>query len=92
MTRITTDQQQRMKAAAGSAGAKLQAFHEALTPDEQLALDRAMRQVGAGAGEPADDAAGYSTSMAMIGMAARVAAILQMGTAPYAPPPLRDMP
>lgn len=89
MTEMTTDQQ-RMEAAARSAGVKLQAFHEGLTPEEQMALDRAMRQAGAETGESPDDAAGYSTATVLGMMAARVA-ILLIG-APYQPPPLRDAP
>lgn len=63
MTELTTDQEQRMEAAAGSVGAKLRALHAGLTPDERQVLVAALRSIGAGADEEAGDVAGYVASM-----------------------------
>jgi len=57
MLQITEDQQ--LAAAAWSVSAKLQAFHDGLTPDEQRALDIALRRVGARADGTTEDATGY---------------------------------
>jgi hypothetical protein len=57
----TTEEQQQMEAAARSIAAKLQAFHDRLTPDEQHVLDSALRSIAAGADETADDTTGYLT-------------------------------
>ena len=59
MTQTTDEQEQRLEAAARSVGAKLQAFHDRLSPDERLVLGAALRPSGAGADEPADDTAGH---------------------------------
>jgi hypothetical protein len=63
MTVKTTDQ--RLEAAR-SVAAKLEAFHESLTPDEQQKLDVALRSIGAGGGESAEDAAGYSIPVGLL--------------------------
>jgi hypothetical protein len=57
MPQITEDQQ--LAAASWSVSAKLQAFHDGLTPDEQRALDIALRRVGARADGTTEDATGY---------------------------------
>ncbi|MGH2584074.1 MAG: hypothetical protein ACRDJE_04100 [Dehalococcoidia bacterium] len=59
MTQITDQQQQRLEDAARSVGAKLQAFHDGLSPDERLVLGAALQPFSAGADEPADDTAGH---------------------------------
>ncbi|MGH2588146.1 MAG: hypothetical protein ACRDJE_24775 [Dehalococcoidia bacterium] len=60
MTQIAAAQQQ-METAAWSIAAKLQAFHESLTPDEHLAIDTALRHLNARPDETAEDVAGYQT-------------------------------
>jgi hypothetical protein len=59
MTEIATAEQQ-LEVAAGSASAKLQAFDEGLTPDEQRALALALRCLAAGGGDPNEDTAGHT--------------------------------
>jgi hypothetical protein len=59
MTQTTEAQKQQMEVAARSVAAKLQAFHDGLTPDEQRVLDVALRSITEGAGETAEDATGY---------------------------------
>ena len=62
MTQITDDQKQRLEDAARSVGAKLQAFHDGLSPDERLVLGAALQPISAGANEPADDTAGHTVA------------------------------
>jgi hypothetical protein len=57
MTESTPEQRQQFEAAARSAAAKLQTFHDGLTDDEQVVLDLAIRRYVAGEGEA--DAQGY---------------------------------
>jgi hypothetical protein len=59
MAQIMTDQP-RLEAAARSVAAKLQAFHEGLTPDEQMALDLALRQFGTEADGSEEDVSGHT--------------------------------
>jgi hypothetical protein len=59
MTAIATAEQQQLATAARSASAKLLAFHEGLTPDEQRSLDAALRQLSMSPDETAEDVAGY---------------------------------
>jgi hypothetical protein len=59
LTQITEEQRQ-MEAAAERVAAKLKAFHDGLTPDEHMALDLALRQIGTPADEQAEDVAGYT--------------------------------
>jgi len=59
MTENATTEQQQIKAAARSASAKLLAFHEGLTPDEQRALDAALRHLTMRPDETAEDVTGY---------------------------------
>jgi hypothetical protein len=63
MAQITPEQLQRMEAAARSVAAKLQAFQESLTPDEQRALGAALRGTGATSGETTDDVLGHTTAL-----------------------------
>jgi hypothetical protein len=59
MTQVTEEAQQ-MQAAARSVATKLHAFHDGLTPDEQQALDFALRRVGARGTVTSEDADGYA--------------------------------
>jgi len=56
MTQITEEQQRQ---AARNVAAKLEAFHESLTSDEQQVLDTALRRVGAEGNPTTEDASGY---------------------------------
>jgi len=58
MTQVTADQQW-TETAARSAAAKLQAFHEGLTPDERLVLDLVRQRLDTRPDETAEDVAGY---------------------------------
>jgi hypothetical protein len=51
--------QRRQDEAASGVAAKLQAFHDSLTPDEQRALGVALQQIATGAHESGEDAAGH---------------------------------
>jgi hypothetical protein len=92
MNDITPAQQQQVEALAGSLAAKLRTFHESLTPDEQQVLGAARWQFGTHPDEATADTAGYSTVTMLELAATRVMALLQMGTAPYQPPPLPSQP
>ncbi|MGH2585458.1 MAG: hypothetical protein ACRDJE_11140 [Dehalococcoidia bacterium] len=59
MTENAPTEQQQMEAVARSASAKLLAFHEGLTPDEQRALDAALRHLNMRPDGTAEDVAGY---------------------------------
>jgi hypothetical protein len=56
MAQMTEGQQME---AARSVAAKLEAFHDGLTPDEQRVLDAALRSIAAGGEETTEDATGY---------------------------------
>jgi hypothetical protein len=64
MTQIAADER-RMRA-AGSAAAKLQAFHDSLTPDEQQVLDSALRRAGAREDATMGDATGFLISVGQL--------------------------
>jgi len=73
-----TPTQQHVETAGRSAAAKLQAFHESLTPDEQQAIELGLRRLGARADESTGDAAGYVSPTVSMGLIARLAAELEL--------------
>jgi hypothetical protein len=85
MTQITPEHQ-RAETAGRSVAAKLQAFHQGLTPDERSVLDAALRQLGTHPDEATSDTAGYSTVAAAEWAARHVLLLVLRGTAPYQPP------
>jgi len=70
--------EQRLEAAGKSAAAKLRAFGEGLTPDEQQALDLALRRLGAQTDGAGADTAGYATPIFGMGLFAWLAAELDL--------------
>lgn len=59
MTETTAALRRRLQAAGDQLPAKLQAFHEILTPDEQLAFELALQHISAGSDGSTDDVSGY---------------------------------
>lgn len=59
MTQPAIDQQ-RLEDAARSVGAKLQAFHDGLSPDEQAMLGAVLVHGVGELGDPSDDTVGYT--------------------------------
>lgn len=59
MTADVDGHKEQLEAAAKSVAAKLQSFHDGLTPDEQQVLALALRQDAAQTDEPAGDTSGH---------------------------------
>ncbi|MGH2584379.1 MAG: hypothetical protein ACRDJE_05640 [Dehalococcoidia bacterium] len=76
MTLNTSTQQP--ETAGRSAAAKLQAYLDGLTPDEQQAIERGLRRLVTQADERAEDAAGYAAGAFPTGALVTLAAHLEL--------------
>jgi hypothetical protein len=83
MTAVTP-QQQRLTTASKTIAAKLQAFRDGLTPDEQTALGIALRRFDAQPEDAAEDTAGFS-SAALLGLAGTRVLLLLTGLETFPP-------